>query len=348
MDPAHQFHADPAQRNQVVQSVSGDHNIRHLSGDRRTAADRDSRVRRRQCRRIVDTVADHNHLMSIFLLFPHKSGFFLRQHLRVKMIHADLRSDGRRRAVTVPGHHHKIPETMRPQFRDHILRLRAKRIFDTDHCRQNAGDRQIQMRVLVRHLLKFFFFSLRNHTFLIFEDKVVTSDHHFFPADRRCNSVSDNIIDFGVHFLVKQSPLFCLLHHRSSHGMGKMLFQTGRHPQHFILRISAERNHRRNSRLCLRQRSRLVEHHRVRLGHSLQKLSSLYGNLILPRLTHCRQNGNGHRQFQRAGEIHHQNRQRFLHIPCHQPGKNRTAQTERHQPVRQCSRFSFYRGFQLF
>lgn len=65
-------------------------------------------------------------------------------------------------------------------------------------------------------------------------------------------------------------------------------------------------------------------------------------------LPHSRQHRNGYRQLQRAGEVHHQNRQGLGDISRQQIGQHRAAQGVGHQAVRQAGGLVLGGRFQLF
>ena len=138
-----------------------------------------------------------------------------------------------------------------------------------------------------------------------------------------------------------------LLHHGVGHGVGIVLLQAGRQPEHLRLVPAAEGHHRRHLRRRVGQRTRLVEDHRVRRGHRLEEAPAAHGDVPAAALPHGREHRNGHRQLQRAGEVHHQHRQRLLDIAGQQVDQRRAAQRIGHQAIRQPRRPILCRGFQL-
>lgn len=95
------------------------------------------------------------------------------------------------------------------------------------------------------------------------------------------------------------------------------------------------------------QRAGLVEHDGVRLGHRLQKASALDGDVIAAALPHGGQHRDGDGQLERTGEVHHQHREHFRHIPGQKIGQRRAAQRIGHQSVRHLGGFVLGGGFQL-
>ena len=65
------------------------------------------------------------------------------------------------------------------------------------------------MGILRRKVLKFLHLIFRNHASLILEYKVMASDNDFMIIDGSGDSVSYNIVDFGMHLLVIQLAVFC-------------------------------------------------------------------------------------------------------------------------------------------
>ena len=126
-----------------------------------------------------------------------------------------------------------------------------------------------------------------------------------------------------------------------------MLLQAGGKPEHFRLVVSAEGDDRRHGGRRIGQCAGLVEHNGVRLGHRLQKASALDGDVIAAALPHGGQHRNGDGQLQGTGEVHHQHRQHFRHIPGQKIGQRRAAQRIGHQSVRHPGGFVLGGGFQL-
>ena len=139
-----------------------------------------------------------------------------------------------------------------------------------------------------------------------------------------------------------------LADHSVCHGVGEMLLQAGRHPQHLVLVPALKGHDIRHHRLRLGQGSRLVKDDGIRLRHSLHVLSALYGDMVPAGLTHGGQHRKWHSQLQRTGEIHHQDRQGLGNVAGQKPGKDRSSQAPGYQGVRQSGRLALHRGLQLF
>ena len=156
-----------------------------------------------------------------------------------------------------------------------------------------------------------------------------------------------HILHLRMVLLVGEPVPLCLRHHGVCHGMGVMLLQTGGKSQHFRLVVSAEGDDRRHGGRRIGQRAGLVEHDSVRLGHRLQKASALDGDVIATALPHGGQHRDGDGQLQGAGEVHHQHREHFRHVPGQQIRQHRAAQRIGHQSVRHPGRLVLGGGFQL-
>ena len=65
----------------------------------------------RQCRRIIDTITDHDHLSSGILFCLNKACFIFRQYLGMILIHTDFLCNCRCHAVTVSGHHNNLGDS---------------------------------------------------------------------------------------------------------------------------------------------------------------------------------------------------------------------------------------------
>ena len=73
--------------------------------------------------------------------------------------------------------------------------------------------------------------------------------------------------------------------------------QTGGEAEHIHFPVSAEGNDLRHLRRGVGQRTGLVEHNGIRLGHSLQKTPALDGNVVPAAFPHGRQHATGIASF---------------------------------------------------
>ena len=160
--------------------------------------------------------------------------------------------------------------------------------------------------------------------------------------------MSDDIIDLRMHFLMIQIFLSGRRDDSFCHRMGEMFLQTGCNAQHFVFFPAAEYDNVPYGRSRLCQRSRLIEHDRLRLGDGFQIFSALDGNMAGIGLPYGGQDGDGHRQLKRAGKVHHQNSQRFCDIAGKEPHQTGAGQSIRNEPVRQTLGFAFHTRFQPF
>ena len=105
---------------------------------------------------IVDAVSDHDNLASGCLFTLDKTGFILRKHLGIILVHTDALCDGACRPLAVTRHHDDLLDTGAAQGIDNCLRLLTERIFNTDHGCKLSLDGQIQMGILLRQALEQF------------------------------------------------------------------------------------------------------------------------------------------------------------------------------------------------
>ena len=101
-------------------------------------------------------------------------------------------------------------------------------------------------------------------------------------------------------------------------------------------------------RLRVGQGAGLVKHDRIRPGDGLQIFSALDGDMIAAAFPHGREHRQRHRELERAGEVHHQNRKRAGGIAGQQPRQGRAREAVGNQPVSQPQRVAFGGGFELF
>ena len=191
------------------------------------------------------------------------------------------------------------------------------------------------MRILRRKRVKALLFALWNDAALILKHEVCASDQDPLPIDGAGDAVGHQILHLGVILLMAQAPALGLLHHGVGHGVGEVLLQAGRQPQHFRFLFTAEGHHLSHLWTGVGQSAGLIKHDGIGSGCHLQELAALDGDMGAPRLPHGGEDGQGHRQLQGAGEVHHQHRQ----SPCHIPGEDEAQQAPGegigHQLVRQ-------------
>ena len=147
--------------------------------------------------------------------------------------------------------------------------------MDADDRRQLPVDAEIQMGICGGQRVIFLLLSLRDTTALVLKDKVGTADDDLFIFHHAGNAVGHHILHLRMVFLMGKAPPLRLLHHGVGHGVGVMLLQTGGEAEHIRFPVSAEGNNLRHLRRGVGQRTGLVEHNGIRLGHSLQKTPAL-------------------------------------------------------------------------
>ena len=157
-----------------------------------------------------------------------------------------------------------------------------------------------------------------------------------------------HILHLRMIFLVRQPAPLCLLDHGVCHGMGIVFLQAGGKPQHFGFILPAKGDDLCNLWRGAGQRAGLIEYDGVRLGNGLQKAPALDGNRMPAAFPHGKQHRNGDSQLERAGKIHHKDRQCFGHIAGQQVGGGCAAQRIGYQLVRHTGCLVLGGGFQLF
>ena len=156
-----------------------------------------------------------------------------------------------------------------------VLSLPAQGIMDTDDRRQLPVDAEIQMGICGGQRVIFLLLSLRDMAALVLKDKVGTADDDLFIFHHTGNTVGHHILHLRMVFLMGKAPPLRLLHHSIGHRVGIVFLQTGGEAEHIRFPVSAEGNDLRHLRRGVGQRTGLVEHNGIRLGHSLQKTPAL-------------------------------------------------------------------------
>ena len=88
-----------------MQAVRTDCDIRNFPRKLRTVANRDADIRCGKCRRVVDSVTDHDYPASGLFFLLDKVCLVLRQNFRMVFVHADLFCDRRCCSLAVASHH---------------------------------------------------------------------------------------------------------------------------------------------------------------------------------------------------------------------------------------------------
>ena len=282
------------------------------------------------------------------MLRLNEGGLVLREYFGEIGIHADRLCDCAGGLFVVTGHHDQLGHAEFPQSADDISRFRAQRILNADDCRQHTGDSQVQVRIRIWQGVKLGLLPCRDDAVLILKDKVMAADDDLLPVDTAGNAVRDQILHTRMALLMAQTAARCLRDDRFGHGVRIVLLQTGSQTQHIRLVIAAEGHNLCDFRLGARQRTGLVKDDRASLGHSLKEPPALDGQVMIAGLSHGGEYGDRHRELECAGEIDHQHRQRFGHIPRQKPDQGCCAQTVRNELVRKVRRVVLRCGLELF
>ena len=238
----------------------------------------------------------------------------LREHLGVIFIDANGARDGRSGLFVVAGHHHDLADAAGMKRADRVGRLSTQRIGDADHCRQNAGNRQIEMRAFAVERHKRRLFPLGDAAALVLEDEMIAADDDLMSLDRAGNAVRHDVFHAGMIFLVVQAAPPGLLDHGVGQRMRIVLLETRGQTQHIILGSSAEGHDLRHTRLGIGERAGLVKDDGIRPRDRLKEAAALDRRMMLTALAHGRKHGDRHGELERAGEVHHQHGEHFRHV----------------------------------
>ena len=331
-----------------MQIVRRNRDICDFAGNLCAIADSNADICRRQRRRIIDTVTNHNNLVALFCFLAYKFRLILRQNLGKVFLNADLFCDCCRGVLVIPRHHYDSFQTKRSQIADYLCRLCTQGVFNADNRRQPAVNCQIQVRILLRQCIEFFLLRRVNRACLIFKYKMVAANHNLLPFYGRCNAVCNDIFHLGMGFFVLQTFFCRRRNNRLCHRMREMLLQTGRQTQQLVFLLVAEGVNPANRRLCLCQCACFIEYDGICFRNCFQIFAALYGDMIRTGFADCRKHGDRHRKLQCAGEVNHQYSQCLRHISCQRINQSCPQQGIRNQSVRQMLCSAFHCGFQLF
>ena len=347
VDAPHQGLAHGPEVDQGGEIVRRDGDIRDLPGDGRPGGDGDAHVRLAEGGAVVDAVADHDDLAPGGVLRADEGGLVLRQDLGAVLVHPHGGGHGAGSPLAVAGHHHEPGDAQAPQLRHDGGSLRPQGVLHAEDGGQLAGDGQKQVGILVRQGGEAFLLALRQGAALVLEDEVVAADDHLFPVHPAGDAVGHHVLHFGVPLLVAEVPLPGGVHHGVGHGVGVVLFETGGQPQHLVLGVPAEGHHQGQAGHGVGQGAGLVKDDGLRLGGGLQELAALHPDAALAALPHGGEDGDGHGELQRAGEVHHQNGQGLGGIPGQKISQRRGPQAPGDKPIRQVGGLVLRGGFQL-
>ena len=110
---------------------------------------------------------------------------------------------------------------------------------------------------------------IRDDTLLIIKYKVMASDNNTLAIYISCNTVSYDIVNFGMHFFMDKFSVYCFFYNCICHRMWEMLFQACCDLQDLILGHIIKHNYICQYRLCLCKSTGLVKYDGVRLRYSL-------------------------------------------------------------------------------
>ncbi len=233
------------------------------------------------------------------------------------------------------------------QLINDALRLLAERIKDAEHRLQSAVNGHVKLRILARQRSETLLLLCRKRRALVLEDEVVAADDGLLAVHQTGNAVGYHVLHLGMHLRMLDASLLGLMHHRVCDGMREMLLQAGSQLQCLRLVYAVEGLDPHHLRCRMGQRTGLIKDNGIGLGHGLQELAALYGNVGLAGFSDRRQHRQRHGQLQGTGEIHHQEGNRPGHVPRQEIGERRARQGIGHQAVRQMKGLGLRVGLQL-
>ena len=94
-------------RRHIRQAALHQHDIRGINGNIRSGADRHSDIRPCKRRRVIDSIADHDHF-ALFLQFSYHLLLAVRKHAGDHLVHSGLQAHRPGRALIVAGQHNHV------------------------------------------------------------------------------------------------------------------------------------------------------------------------------------------------------------------------------------------------
>ena len=218
----------------------------------------------------------------------------------MEIVYPDLLCDRLRRFGIVPGHHHDTADPAVVERIDGTGGILPQRIKNADHGGKGTGDAEIQMRILGRQCIESGLLTRRDHAALVLKDKVCAPDDDLMPIDGTGYAMRDDVFHTGMILRVGQSAPLCLLDHSVCHGVRVMLLQTSRQTEHILCGMTAERYDVHHGRIGIGERTRFVEHDRIRLCRRFKKPTALYGDVVCTAFPHRKKECNLHGELQVA------------------------------------------------
>jgi len=83
------------------------------------------------------------------------------------------------------------------------------------------------MRIIWRQFIKCLFMLIRDDTLLIIKYKVMASDNNTLAIYISCNTVSYDIVNFGMHFFMDKFSVYCFFYNCICHGVREMFLKAG-------------------------------------------------------------------------------------------------------------------------
>ena len=143
------------------------------------------------------------------------------------------------------------------------------------------------MRAVITQLVKTLLHAGWNRTLLIFKYKMMAADHYLAVIYRRRNSMSHNILYFGMFLFMGKSFLQGCIYYCLCHGMREMFFQTSCCTKQFIGWLSIKGHYIHNSWLCFSKCSCLIKNNGICLCDFLQKFAAFYRDMMAICLSNC-------------------------------------------------------------
>ena len=252
----------------VAGIVSDQYNVARLDGDIRPRSDRDTDIRRQECRSIVHSVADHRDTLSGPLHLLDLRRLLIRKHFGEHRFDPELLCDRISDRLCIPGHHDDF-DPLLVQASHSFVRLFTNCIRDRQHSQRcptfDESDRRLcAAGRTVERITKL---RWRSNAELTKQSR--TADHQRASFDDRFNTLTGYRLEL---FRPRQRKAAFLgaLHDTLCDCVLGFLFNGSGEFQRIIRRQSGRRGNLHHAEFSAGERSRLVKEYRVEIPRFFQ------------------------------------------------------------------------------
>ena len=168
----------------------------------------------------------------------------------------------------------------------------------------------------------------------IFEDEAMRANAYFFSIDMRFDAVRNNIFYLRVKLVrvvkVKRCRLIC---DGARHAVREVFLDASGDAKGFFPVKIAKTQDAHELRACLSERAGFVKNKGRRVAHSFEKFAALDDHTVFSRFVHGRCNGDGRRQLDSAGIIHHEDAQCERNAPGERQEHEKGRKTVGHERI---------------